>query len=241
VSGAAGTIGAAIVQALADAGAAVIAADISTGPAWTAPGTATSPITGVHLDVTSADSWAGVAEQAAATYGIIEILVNCAGVRPASADVVDIDLGDWRRAFEINATGTLLGCKTVLPAMIEKGAGKIVNIASTVAKVSPAGSAAYAASKHAVIALTQSLSQEAGQKNINVNAICPGPVASPLLFGDLDIESRQALHARLAGLSPMGRIASPEDVASLALFLVSRQARTIHGQAISIDGGRIPG
>lgn len=233
VTGGRGVIGAAIAGYLAESGATVVVSDLPSA------GTASDArlVTCDH-DVSSGEQWASVVGRINRDFGPVDILCNAAGVRPLPAEVSEISLDLWNRAFEVNATGTLLGCQAVLPDMQRRRWGKIVNIASTLGKESLTGSAAYGASKHAVIGLTQSLAHESGPYNINVNAVCPGPVQTPMLNPSGDPTVGRDLEAKLSTLAPLRRIAEPEDVAALVVFLASEHARNIHGQAVNVDGGR---
>lgn len=232
VTGGRGAIGAAIAQYLAAAGAVVATSDL--------PGVAPTQGGSLQLDhdVTSPEQWRSAVDTVLHELGPVDILCNAAGIRPPITNVDELTLDMWTTAFQVNATGTLFGCQAVLPGMKQRGTGKIVNVSSTLGKESLAGSAAYGASKHAVLALTQSLAHEVGQFNINVNAVCPGPVNTPLLNPSGDVAAGAELEARLSALAPMKRIATPDDVAALVTFLASEQARNIQGQSINVDAGR---
>jgi len=233
VTGARGVIGAAIAQYLAEAGAAVATSDLPGVPS-------ASGETALQFDhdVTSKEQWGAVVDAVGDRLGPVDILCNAAGIRPPTTNVDELTVDMWTTAFQVNATGMLFGCQAVLPDMKRREFGKIVNLASTLGKESLAGSAAYGASKHAVIGLTQSLAHEVGEFNINVNAVCPGPVNTPLLNPSGDPRVGRDLEARLSALAPMRRIATPDDVAALVTFLASERARNIQGQSINVDAGR---
>lgn len=184
-------------------------------------------------------------------FGKIDILVNCAGIRgTVGVPVVDGDEAEWRRIFEVNTFGAFIISRAVAKEMIKRGeGGKIVHIASAAGKIGAPGSAAYAASKWAVIGLVQSLALELAPYKINVNAINPGFFATNLRDEDALIKSKQAgmtveefraeEYKKLITLVPLGRMGRVEDIANLILFLVSDQSDYMTGQAINITGGHL--
>jgi len=186
------------------------------------------------LDVTDPQA----IERTVAEAGPIDILFNCAGVVPAGA-ILDTTRTDWQRAFDINVTSIFDMMRTVLPGMIDRGGGNIINVASVVSTIKMApGRSAYAASKAAVIALTRSVALDYVGKGIRCNAICPGTVDTPSLearmsaTGDAEA-ARRAFVAR----QPMGRLGSAEEIAAAALYLASPQSAFVTGHAMVIDGG----
>lgn len=173
-----------------------------------------------------------------------DILVNNAGIaESAPLGKTDDDL--WQRHLAINLSGTFYCTRAAMPAMLERGWGRVINVASIAGKTGAPYIAAYSASKHGVLGLTRSVAQEVATKGITVNAICPGYV-------DTDMTSRgienvtaktgrsadQALEA-IMKLSPQKRLVTVEEVAALALLLASEEGRGINGQAINIDGGAV--
>lgn len=193
----------------------------------------------------------GAVKSAIEKFGKIDILVNCAGIRgTVGVPVVDGDEAEWRRIFEVNTFGAFLISRAVAREMIKRGeGGKIVHIASAAGKIGAPGSAAYAASKWAVIGLVQSLALELAPFKINVNAINPGFFATNLRDEDALIKSKQAgitveefrveEYKKLVTLIPLGRMGKVEDIANLILFLVSDQSDYMTGQAINITGGHL--
>lgn len=174
--------------------------------------------------------------------GPVEILVNNAGMGSSAnpRPVVEYDDDFWEKLLYVNLTVPYLFCKRVLPVMLQRRHGRIINIASINGKIGSLHGAAYAASKHGLLGLTRTLALEMVKDGITVNAICPGPVHT--LVNDLRI----AYDARRLGktveeleatLTPMGRRLEPEEVAPLAVYLASDDARAMTGQAINIDGG----
>lgn len=188
-------------------------------------------------------------------FGKIDILVNNAGVTAGAlgrrCPAIELDETVWERTLAVNLTGPFLCSKAVARVMIERGkGGKIINIASDMAKMGRIGSAAYGASKHGLLGLTRTMALELAPYKINVNAVCPGmvmsdPAAGALIkmealeWGVSFEEARERRYAEAASLIPLGRVAIVEDVANVVAFLASRQADYLTGQAINITGGRV--
>jgi NAD(P)-dependent dehydrogenase (short-subunit alcohol dehydrogenase family) len=173
-----------------------------------------------------------------------DVLVNNAGVAE-SAPLVKTDDEMWQRHLAINLTGTFLCTRAALPAMIERGWGRIINVASIAAKTGAPYIAAYAASKHGVLGLTRSVALEVAMKGVTVNAICPGYVDTDMTTRALDnIEAKTGRSAidsleAIKRMSPQQRLIAPEEVAAVALLLASDEGRGITGQAINVDGGTV--
>src|SRR5437763_13164986 len=173
-----------------------------------------------------------------------DILVNNAGIAE-SAPLVKTDDELWNRHLAINLTGTFYCTRAALPAMLERGWGRIINVASIAGKTGAPYIAAYSASKHGVLGLTRSVALEVATKGVTVNAICPGYVDTDMTTRALEtIEARtgksidEALDA-IKRMSPQNRLITPEEVAALALLLASDDGRGINGQAINVDGGSV--
>lgn len=171
--------------------------------------------------------------------GKIDILVNNAGIIRVST-LVEMSPADWRDIFRVNVDGVFHCCKVVLPQMIERKYGRVINIASWAGKSGQPYLSAYCASKFAVIGATQSLAREMAPHNITVNAICPGIVIETAMRERLEEESRKlglASAAERESNIPLGRLALPDDVAAVAAFLASEEAAYMTGQAINATGG----
>lgn len=173
-----------------------------------------------------------------------DILVNNAGIAESSTLVNTTD-ELWHRHLAINLSGTFYCTRAALPAMLEKGWGRIINIASIAAKTGAPYIAAYAASKHGVMGLTRSVALEVAASGVTVNAICPGYVDTEMVSRGVErITTRTGRSAEealdtLKHMSPQNRLVTPEEVAALALLLASDEGRGINGQGINIDGGTV--
>lgn len=170
-------------------------------------------------------------------FGQIDILCNNAGIG-STETVVDTSEERWELVFGVNVRGTYLGCKYVIPHMIEAGGGIIINTASVAGLVGLKNRAAYCASKGAVISLTRAVAVDHVEQNIRCNCICPGTVDSPWVQRLLDgAPDPQAERQKLIARQPMGRLGTPEEIAKAALYLASDDASFITGTAFIIDGG----
>jgi NAD(P)-dependent dehydrogenase (short-subunit alcohol dehydrogenase family) len=256
-----GGIGAAVALRLARDGAHVVVGDICAPPSglphagsgqWEELAAIAEEIESlgvrglpVRVDVTDANSVQAMIAQTKERLGRLNILVNNAGAAIGPGPVIQMAEEAWRRTLEINATGTFLCCKFALPLILagERG-GRIVNMASIAAEKPKPYVSAYAASKAAVVALTRSLAQEVAEFGVTVNAVLPGDVDTALKRWGLELETlvtgqpyEEVIAAAVARI-PLGRLATPEDVAQLVAFLASDEAIFITGQAYNITGGR---
>jgi NAD(P)-dependent dehydrogenase (short-subunit alcohol dehydrogenase family) len=196
-------------------------------------------------DVADAQSVARAFAVVAGAFGRgADILVNNAGIAE-SAPVTRTDDAHWRRHLAVNLDGTFYCTRAALPSMIERGWGRIINVASIAGKTGAPYIAAYAASKHGVLGLTRSVALETASKGVTVNAICPGYVDTDMTTHAVEqIEAKtgrtaaDALDA-IRRMSPQNRLVTPEEVAALALLLASEDGRGINGQAINVDGGSV--
>ncbi|GAB4069047.1 SDR family oxidoreductase [Ancylobacter sonchi] len=177
--------------------------------------------------------------QVRATFGPVDIAVNNAAIT-AVGKVVDIDAAAWKRVFAINTDSVFHVAKAVLPDMIERRAGRIVNIASWFGKIGKPSYGAYSASKAAVIAFTQSLAAEVAPLGVNVNAVCPGSIVGTRMRDDADRMSREQglpTAKEREHMIPIGRVGVPDDIARVVAFLASDESAYMTGQAINVTGG----
>jgi 3alpha(or 20beta)-hydroxysteroid dehydrogenase len=188
----------------------------------------------VDLDVGEATQWQAVVESARQRFGGIDVLVNNAGIVAPSASIIDLDLDLYARVIRVNQIGPLLGIKFVAPSIIARGGGAIVNISSIAGLGAIPGAAPYVSSKFATRGLTKVAAIELGPHNIRVNSIHPGGVDTPMLRQS---ESAKRINYEPKNL-PLGRIAQPEEVARLALFLACGDSSYCTGSEFVIDGGQ---
>ncbi len=244
ITGGASGIGAGVAAVFAREGAHVVLGDLDVEAAErlaTSMREAGQLATGVRLDVTSRAS----IDEAYATIerlvGVPDVLVNNAGISTVR-DFLDISDQDWDTMMNVNVKGVLLTTQRVLPGMIERGSGRIVNISSMAGKQGLPRLAHYCASKFAVIGLTQSLAFEVAAHNITVNAVCPGVVRTPL-WDDAskgilnDLEGEKGWRSFVDGI-PLGRPQSAEDMGEACLFFASDAASNITGESMNVSGGQ---
>ena len=243
VTGAGGGIGRAVSLALAQAGAKVMVVDLSRET-----GEETAALVREHggvaqfvaADVSRSEDVVRYVAAACEAWGRIDVFMNNAAWQGVVSPVVDYPDELFDRIMAINVRGVFLGLKHVLPVMIAQRSGAVVNTASLGAYIGARNLSPYVASKHAVLGLTRSTALEVARKGVRINAVCPGPVDTPMLR---DIEAGQApegveqLRAQRAASIPDGRYALPEEVANLMLYLASDMASHITGQGMQINGG----
>jgi len=189
------------------------------------------------VDVADPQSVETLYADVAARYGGIDVLYNNAGIMPADDDSILVTEPDaWDRVQTINARGVYLCCKHGIPHLLARGGGSVINVASFVALVGAAASQiAYTASKGAVLALSRELAVQFARQGVRVNALCPGPVETPLLMRLFD-ETPGAYERRRVHL-PMGRLAQAKEIAYGALFLASDESSYVNGSTFLVDGG----
>jgi 2-hydroxycyclohexanecarboxyl-CoA dehydrogenase len=239
VTGAGRGIGRAIAHALAADSRSVAVADLDEdGAAQTAAmlrdsgGEAHS----VGLDVTDRDSVRAGIEAAQAELGPIDILVNNAGWDELVA-FLETDEPFWDKVIEINYKGCLRLTHEALPGMVERGWGRVVNIASDAGRVGSSLESVYSGAKAGVIGFTKTIAREVARSGVTANTVCPGPTRTPMLEGMASEEGGEKLIASLERAVPMRRLGEPEDVAAAVAFLASEQASYITGQTLSVSGG----
>ena len=235
VTGAGSGIGLATVRRFADEGANVVAVDVDVSAGDKAAEEAGGVF--VQADVSDAADVARAFAVAHETYGSVDIAFNNAGISPPDDDsIVDTELDAWRRVQEVNLTSVYLCCREALRYMREQGKGSIINTASFVAVMGSATSQiSYTASKGGVLALSRELGVQFAREGIRVNALCPGPVNTPLLTelfaADPERAARRLVHV------PMGRFAEPTEIAAAVTFLASDDASFITASTFLVDGG----
>jgi len=191
----------------------------------------------VHADVTSQEDVERVYAETAERFGGIDVLFNNAGISPADdASILDTTLEAWQRVQDVNLKAVFLCCKHGIPHLLRRGGGSVINTASFVAVMGAATSQiSYTASKGGVLALTRELGVEFARRGVRVNALCPGPVNTPLLQ-ELFAKDPEKAARRLVHL-PMGRFAEAEEIAAAAAFLASDDASYITASTFLVDGG----
>jgi NAD(P)-dependent dehydrogenase (short-subunit alcohol dehydrogenase family) len=228
ITGAASGIGAESARLFMEEGAKVAGVDVVRG----APGDIA-----LEADVSDDDQVRDLYQRVRDELGRIDVLFNNAGINPTDdGSVVEEDLGAWQRVQDVNVRGVMLCCKHGIPHLLDAGGGSVVNTASFVAVMGAAVSQiSYTASKGAVLAISRELGVEFAQRGVRVNALCPGPVDTPLLQ-DLFAKDPAKAKRRLVHL-PMGRFARVEEIASAALFLASDESSYVNASTFLVDGG----
>jgi NAD(P)-dependent dehydrogenase (short-subunit alcohol dehydrogenase family) len=235
ITGAASGIGLATARRFAAEGAKVVCADIDP----TAGEAAAAEVGGtfVQVDVTNEDQVRALFQAAVDTYGGLDIAFNNAGISPPDDDsILTTGIDAWRRVQEVNLTSVYLCCKYAIPHMQARGGGSIINTASFVARMGAATSQiSYTASKGGVLAMSRELGVQFAREKIRVNALCPGPVNTPLLQ-ELFAKDPERAARRLVHI-PMGRFGDAEEIAGAVTFLASDDASFITATDFLVDGG----
>ncbi|MFW5474543.1 3-oxoacyl-ACP reductase [Knoellia sp. CPCC 206450] len=235
VTGGCSGIGLATVRRFAEEGAKVVIGDLDD-----ANGAAIAEEVGgayVHCDVTDKEQVDALFATAKERFGSVDIAFNNAGISPPEDDsILDTDLNAWRKVQEVNLTSVYLCCKAALPYMLEQGKGSIINTASFVAVMGAATSQiSYSASKGGVLSMSRELGVQFARQGVRVNALCPGPVNTPLLR-ELFAKDEERAARRLVHV-PMGRFGEPEEMANAVLFLASDESSFITANTFLVDGG----
>jgi NAD(P)-dependent dehydrogenase (short-subunit alcohol dehydrogenase family) len=239
VTGGCSGIGLATVQRFVEEGAKVVIGDIDEQRGHQLVGQlgGADLATFVKVDVTSKDEVDALFQTAKDTYGSVDIAFNNAGISPPEDDsILDTDLEAWELVQRVNLTSVYLCCKAALPHMLAQGRGSIINTASFVAVMGAATSQiSYSASKGGVLSMSRELGVQFARQGVRVNALCPGPVNTPLLqelfASDPERAARRLVHV------PMGRFAEPEEMANAVLFLASDESSFITANTFLVDGG----
>jgi NAD(P)-dependent dehydrogenase (short-subunit alcohol dehydrogenase family) len=228
ITGAASGIGAEAARRFMEEGATVVGVDVSPDGEGDLA---------LQADVTDADQVEGMYARTRDELGGIDVLFNNAGISPDDdASVLDTSLEAWQRVQDVNLKSVFLCCRHGIPHLLETGGGSVINTASFVALVGAATSQiSYTASKGGVLALSRELGVEFARRGVRVNALCPGPVNTPLLQ-ELFAKDPEKAARRLVHL-PMGRFAEPREIANGALFLASDESSYVTAQAFLVDGG----
>jgi NAD(P)-dependent dehydrogenase (short-subunit alcohol dehydrogenase family) len=236
ITGAGGGMGREAALLFSEEGASVCVADVD-GDAAEETAAACRDAFAVRVDVADSESVRDMYDATAERYGGVDVLYNNAGISPPDDDSILVTEPDaWNRVLAVNATGVYLCCKHGIPHLLERGGGSVINVASFVALMGAATSQiAYTASKGAVLAMSRELAVQFARQGVRVNALCPGPVETPLLlriFGDdAAAYERRRIHL------PMGRLAKPREVVNAALFLASDESSYVTGSTFLVDGG----
>lgn len=242
VTGGGRGIGRAIAERLARDGARVVVA----GRTQAELDEAAAAVSGVAVRLDVGDRQAALAALAALTarVGPIDILVNNAGVAE-SAPLDRTSDEAWDRMLAVNVTGAFALCRALIPPMIQRGFGRVVNVASNAGLTGYAYSSAYCASKHALVGMTRAIAVEIARSEVTINCVCPGWVntgmadAAVARIAEATGRSEDAARRSLEAMSPQRRMVEPGEVAHVVAMLCSPEARSIHGQAVPIDGGQV--
>jgi len=239
VTGGCSGIGLATVERFVEEGARVVIGDIDDerGHALVSRLGGAGLATYVHVDVTSPEGVDALFATAKNSYGSVNVAFNNAGISPPDDDsILETGLEAWKRVQDVNLTSVYLCCKAALPYMLEQKSGSIINTASFVAIMGAATSQiSYSASKGGVLSMSRELGVQFAREGVRVNALCPGPVNTPLLqelfAKDTDRAARRLVHV------PMGRFAEPSEMANAVLFLASDESSFITASTFLVDGG----
>ncbi len=226
ITGGARGMGAAHARLLVAEGAKVVLADILDDEGLALAGALGSAARYIHLDVTNSQEWAAAVSDAVAAFGGLHGLVNNAGIF-GGAPLIDHPMDLWQRMIEVNLTGTFLGIRAAVPAMIASGGTSIINISSVAGLRGAAGAHAYVASKFGVRGLTKSVAIEMAPHGIRCNSIHPGIIDTPMAAG-LGVDRYDY---------PLGRMARPDEVSNLVLYLASDESSYSTGCEFVVDGG----
>jgi NAD(P)-dependent dehydrogenase (short-subunit alcohol dehydrogenase family) len=239
ITGGASGIGRAAALRFAGRGARVVVTDLDEAGAESVASeirAAGGEAVSLRVDVASGEDVERMVATAVERFGGVDISVHNAGMGGMDAPTAEHTEEVWRRVLDVNLTGVWLCMKHVIPAMLQRGGGAIVNVASVAGLVGFPKHSAYAASKHGVIGLTRSAALEYGRRGIRINAVCPGFTRTPMVTEQLLGGSAEA-EAQLAVRVPLGRLATPEEIAAAIVYACSDEAGFMVGHALVLDGG----
>ncbi len=237
ITGAAGGMGREAAIVFTEEGAKVCVADLDVGLAEETVGLCSGEAFAFGVNVADEDGVSAMMVSTAERFGGIDVLYNNAGISPGDdASVLDTSVEAWQRVQDVNTKGVFLCCKHGIPHLLERGGGSVINVASFVAILGAATSQiSYTASKGAVLAMSKELGVQFARQGVRVNALCPGPVETPLLlaiYGD-----DPAAFARRQVHWPTGRLGTPREIVNAALFLASDESSFVNASAFVVDGG----
>jgi NAD(P)-dependent dehydrogenase (short-subunit alcohol dehydrogenase family) len=241
VTAGAGGIGAVIARSFADRGARVHICDISSS-ALDAAAASDSRIVGSQVDLADASAIEDWCRAAVDDLGGVDVLVNNAGIAGPTADVEEVTLDQWRECLAIDLDSHFLTCRSVVPVMKQQRSGSIINMSSTAGQLGYGRRTPYAAAKWAVIGFTKSIAIEVGRYGVRANAICPGSVRGERMERVVAAEAAargvapEVVEAEYASAQSIARFVDPQEIADMAVFLGSPEARMVSGQAIAVDG-----
>jgi len=241
ITGGAGSIGAASAKLLRDEGAKVMLIDLDEAALQKTAADIGGEVAWCAADVTKSADVQGYVKTALDAYGRIDCFFNNAGIEGTLQHTAEYDEAMFDQVIGINVKGVFLGLRHVLPEMLRRKSGAIVNTASVAGLVATPGMPAYVASKHAVIGLTKTSAGEVAREGIRVNAVCPGPVDTRMIHSleqQINPNDPQSVARRYQSAMPTGRYTTPEEIANMVLFLCSDLASNITGGQFVVDGGR---
>jgi NAD(P)-dependent dehydrogenase (short-subunit alcohol dehydrogenase family) len=231
VTGGGSGLGLDVVHGLVARGATVVALDARPEPLEALRAELNVDV--ITCDVTDPDAVQNVFSEVIARHGRIDVLVNSAGIRDVSP-ALDLDVDQWNRVLSVNLTGTFLCTQAAGAAMLAQGGGSIVFISSVAGLVGVAERVAYTTTKHGVIGLMRALTAEWGSSGIRINTVCPGMTVTPLTA---DYATEAGMTESVRRVVPAGRVAQPNDITEVVLFLASDASEYVNGVAIPVDGG----